>query len=68
MVAVLSSTLTLDHGMVGVGYHADMGLQFGDRIVVSSYFNWGNMYTRFAEKTIRKVLRLETRSFRRTDP
>eukprot|EP00756_Hemistasia_phaeocysticola_P031362 Hpha_TRINITY_DN16348_c0_g4::TRINITY_DN16348_c0_g4_i5::g.59327::m.59327 len=42
----------IDRGLKGIGYYTDMKEQYGDSVVVSAYFDWGNMYTRFAEETM----------------
>eukprot|EP01062_Namystynia_karyoxenos_P082436 TRINITY_DN9284_c0_g1_i2.p1 TRINITY_DN9284_c0_g1~~TRINITY_DN9284_c0_g1_i2.p1 ORF type:complete len:1447 (+),score=331.32 TRINITY_DN9284_c0_g1_i2:88-4341(+) len=42
----------ISRGLKGAGYYANMRDQYGDNIVISAFFDWGPMYTRFAEDTI----------------
>eukprot|EP01062_Namystynia_karyoxenos_P006590 TRINITY_DN12310_c0_g1_i1.p1 TRINITY_DN12310_c0_g1~~TRINITY_DN12310_c0_g1_i1.p1 ORF type:complete len:1025 (+),score=135.03 TRINITY_DN12310_c0_g1_i1:92-3166(+) len=42
----------INNGLLAVGYYANMRDQYGDRVVMSAFFDWGPMYTRFAEDTL----------------
>eukprot|EP00756_Hemistasia_phaeocysticola_P037426 Hpha_TRINITY_DN16695_c7_g7::TRINITY_DN16695_c7_g7_i1::g.182562::m.182562 len=53
--AVVVFNKFIERGFEAIGYYTDMTELYGDSVVVSAYFEWGNMYTRFAEETLNGV-------------